>query len=160
MPEASTGASTGASTDVEQFVGRLVTISDRELDELMSSPSGGAVLDEIVRQMPGHFQPDLANGESAVVQYVITGGPGGVTNTYELRIHDGACEASSKLSAAKGPNVLKITTNRIRFVRAATGQIGSAKLAALYATRKIKIDGDLKFGGRVLSWFGIQQTAN
>lgn len=151
--------STGATADVAQIVGRLTTISDRELDQLMNSPSGSAVLDEIVRQMPEHFRAELANGEKAVVQYVITGGPGGVTNTYELRIHNGACDVSQELSAAKGPDVLKITVNRIRFVRAATGQIGSAKLAALYATRKIRIDGDLKFGGRVLSWFGIQPTA-
>jgi hypothetical protein len=150
--------SPGATTEVAQIVGRLTTISDRELDQLMNSSNGGAVLDEIVRQMPEHFQADLANGEKAVVQYVITGGPGGVTNTYELRIQDGTCEMSRVLSAAKGPDVLKITVNRVRFVRAATGQIGSAKLATLYATRKIKIDGDLKFGGRVLSWFGIQQT--
>lgn len=152
-------ASTDATKDIAQIVGGLTTISDRNLDDLMAGPNGSAVLDEIVREMREHFRPDLAGDESAVVQYVVTGGPADTTNTYELTIRGGRCEVSSELSAAKGPEVLKITVNRIRFVRAATGQIGSAKLAALYATRKIKIDGDLKFGGRVISWFGVQPTA-
>jgi SCP-2 sterol transfer family protein len=151
-------ASTGATTDIAQIVSGLTTISDRDLDDLMSGPNGSAVLDEIVREMREHFRADLAGDETAVVQYVITGGPDNATNTYQLTVRDGKCETSTELSAAKGPEVLKITVNRIRFVRAATGQIGAAKLAALYATRKIKIDGDLKFGGKVLTWFGVQPT--
>nr|MDT0663781.1 hypothetical protein [Micromonospora sp. DSM 115978] len=151
-------ASTGVTKEITEIVSGLTTISDRDLDNLMAGPNGGAVLDEIVRQMCAHFRADLAGSESAVVQYVVTGGPGDTTNTYELTIRDGRCESSPTLTDAKGPEVLKITVNRVRFVRAATGQIGSAKLSVLYATRKIKIDGDLKFGGRVLSWFGVEST--
>ncbi len=143
--------------DPAQIVASLATLSEREVEELMEGPAGRPVLDEIFRQMRDNFRPELAKGEDALVRFVITSRSGTPNDTYELRISNGSCtlDVESTAAAAKASKALSITTDRVRFVRVLTGQANGAKL---FLQRKIKIDGDLKFGGRVISWFGVAQT--
>jgi hypothetical protein len=149
---------TDATADPAQLTERLSALSEGGLEDLLNGPTGGETLDEIFRQMRDHFQPGLAGGEHAVARFVITGRPGGGEDTYALTVRDGVCELATELPAATGPDVITVTIDRVRFVRVILGQTSNTKLAALYAARRIKIDGDLKLGGRVVSWFGVPHT--
>jgi alkyl sulfatase BDS1-like metallo-beta-lactamase superfamily hydrolase len=145
------------TADPAKLVSALSAMSEREISDLIGGPSGEHVLDEIFRQMRDTFRPDQAGDESASVRFALTGGPGGSTRTYELRILDGACTLVTEPdagSATTADRSLTITTDRVRFVRVLTGQVSGAKL---FLTRKIKVDGDMKFGGKVMTWFGIKQ---
>ncbi|MCM3925064.1 SCP2 sterol-binding domain-containing protein [Frankia sp. AiPs1] len=146
------------TADPAKIVSGLSALSEREISDLLGGPAGAGVLDEIFRQMRSSFRPEQAQGENALVRFALTGGPGGSTRTYELRVVDGACTLATEPSAGSGAapadRALTITTDRVRFVRVLIGQVSGAKL---FITRKIKIDGDLKFGGQVMSWFEIKQ---
>lgn len=139
-----------ASTATRELVERLAKLPKSELETLMSGADGKGVLDGIFTQMVAHFDPAKAKGSSAVARYVITDGPTG-DDVYELRIHDGVCELAGRSDAA-GRHVLTITMNRVTFVRVLTGQSNAAKL---YLARKIKMDGDMKFGIKVVGWFDL-----
>jgi alkyl sulfatase BDS1-like metallo-beta-lactamase superfamily hydrolase len=147
-----TDASIGIGADPAEIARRLSEFSARELEELLTGPSGGAVLDEVFRQMRDHFRPELAKDADAFVSFVLTGGPDGSTTTYGLRVRDGACTLSSE-TGTDAAKTLTVTMDRVQFIRVLTGQVSGAKL---YLQRKVKISGDLKFGGRVISWFGVQ----
>jgi hypothetical protein len=147
------------TADPAKIVSGLSTMSEREISDLLAGPAGEGVLDEIFRQMRDTFRPEQAQGQNALVRFALTGGPGGSTRTYELHVVDGTCTLATEPtvaadSGAPAGRALTITTDRVRFVRVLTGQASGAKL---FLTRKIKIDGDLKFGGTVMSWFGIRQ---
>jgi hypothetical protein len=142
------------TTNPEKIVASLAALSERAQEELMYGPSGRAVLDEIFRQMRDTFRPELAKDEDALVRFVITNRTKAPDDIFELNIRDGMCTlaAPADTTAVKGAKVLSITMDRVRFVRVVTGQASGAKL---FLQRKIKINGDLKFGGRVISWFDI-----
>ena len=145
------------TTDPEQIVASLAALSERAVEELMYGPSGRTVLDEIFRQMRDTFRPELAKDEDALVRFIITNRTKAPDDTFELHIRNGACTLASPstTTAVKGAKVLSITMDRVRFIRVVTGQASGTKL---FLQRKIKINGDLKFGGRVISWFDIPQN--
>ncbi len=146
------------TADPAKIVSGLSALSEREISELLAGTAGEGILDEIFRQMRDTFRPEQAQGENALIRFALTGGPGGGTRAYELHIVDGTCvlaiEPPAGVGAAPADRALTITTDRVRFVRVLIGQVSGAKL---FITRKIKIDGDLKFGGKVMSWFGLKQ---
>jgi hypothetical protein len=146
------------TADPAQIVASLAALPERRVEEVMKGPAGRAVLGEIFRQMRDNFRPELAKGEDALVRFVITGHPDGSNDTYELRINDGVCTLggeSTTTTTTRTSKALSITMDRVRFVRVLTGRANGTKL---YLQRKIKIDGDLKFGGRVIGWFGVTET--
>ncbi|WP_462188932.1 MULTISPECIES: SCP2 sterol-binding domain-containing protein [unclassified Frankia] len=147
------------TADPAKLVSGLPAMSEREVSDLLGGPAGDAVLDEVFRQMRDTFRPEQAQEENALVRFVLNGGPGGAVRTYELRVADGVCTlatppAAGTPSESAGEQTLTIVTDRVRFVRVVSGQASGAKL---FLTRKIKINGDLKFGGRILSWFEIKK---
>ncbi|CAO5166126.1 Alkyl sulfatase-like hydrolase [Frankia sp. AiPs1] len=143
------------AADPAKLVTTLTGMSEREVSDVLASPVGNDVLDVIFQEMQANFRPEQAQGENALVRFDLTGGPGGETRTYELRIGNGQCALAHEASAAAAnEKQLKITTDRVRFIRVLTGQASGAKL---FLTRKIKVDGDMKFGGKVMSWFGVPQ---
>jgi alkyl sulfatase BDS1-like metallo-beta-lactamase superfamily hydrolase len=146
------------TVDPAQIVASLAALPERRVEELMRGPAGRAVLSEIFRQMRDNFQPESAKGEDALVRFVLTGHPDGADDTYELHINDGVCTLTAEFTSAvkvKTSRALTITMDRVRFVLVLTGRASGTKL---YLQRKIKIDGDLKFGGRVIGWFGVAST--
>jgi alkyl sulfatase BDS1-like metallo-beta-lactamase superfamily hydrolase len=146
------------NADPATVVDGLSSLSESQTEQVLRGPSGDAVLDELFARMRDSFQPETAKGEDAVVQFVLSGGPGGSTRRFVLTVRGGVCELSTDPAspiAPAGGRTVTIATDRVRLVRVVTGQANAAKL---YLTRKIKIDGDLKFGGRVVSWFGVSSN--
>ncbi len=146
------------TADPAKLVSSLADKSEREISDLLTGPAGDGVLDAIFRQMRDTFRPEQAEGENALVRFALGGGPGGAARTYDLRIIDGTCTLGTNAPADTGgvpaDRALTISTDRVRFVRVLIGQVSGAKL---FLTRKIKIDGDMKFGAKVMTWFGINQ---
>lgn len=143
------------NADPATLVDALGSLSESQTETVLRGPSGDAVLDELFARMRDSFQPEKTKGEDALVQFVLSGGPGGAARVYALAVHGAACELTIDPpggTAPGGGRTVTITTDRVRLVRVVTGQANAAKL---YLTRKIKIDGDLKFGGQVVSWFGV-----
>ncbi|CAO5252538.1 SCP2 sterol-binding domain-containing protein [Frankia sp. AgKG'84/4] len=146
------------TADPAKLVSTLADMSERQISDLLTGPAGDGVLDAIFRQMRDTFRPEQAEGENALVRFALGGGPGGAARTYDLRIIDGACtlgiNAPADTVGVPADRALTINTDRVRFVRVLIGQVSGAKL---FLTRKIKIDGDMKFGAKVMTWFGINQ---
>jgi hypothetical protein len=143
---------TGIGTDPAEIASRLAAFPDRELTALVKGPAGNDILDEVFRQIQDRFRPELAEGGDAFVRFVLTGGPADSRRTYGLLVRDGACTLSAEADTDT-TKTLTITIDRVRFARVITGRANGARL---YLLRQVKIDGDMKFGGRVLSWFDIQ----
>ncbi|WP_018636919.1 SCP2 sterol-binding domain-containing protein [Parafrankia elaeagni] len=147
------------NADPATLVDQLGSLSEPQTEELLRGPGGDAVLDALFARMRDSYEPakakGLDGGAQALVQFVLGGGPGGSTRTYVLTVQDAECglgiDPPGELAPAGGHTVT-IRTDRVRLVRIVTGQANPAKA---YLTRKIKIDGDLKFGGQVVSWFGV-----
>lgn len=151
-------ATVDLTADPAAVVEKLAALSEQQQEALLRAPSGDAVLDELFRQMRDRFEPDTAKDEEALARFVLTGGPGGSTRVYALRISGGACALTTGDAAVGEPadegRTVTVTTDRVRMVRIVTGQANAAKA---YLMRKIKIDGDLRFGGKVMSWFGVPE---
>ncbi|CUU55530.1 alkyl sulfatase [Frankia sp. CcI49] len=143
------------AADPATLVDRLASLSESQTEELLRGQRGDAVLDELFARMRDSFQPEKAGGEDALVQFELGGGPGGVTRVFALSIRAAVCELTIDPPGGAVPaddRTVTVRTDRVRLVRVVTGQANAAKL---FLTRKIKIDGDLKFGGQVVSWFGV-----
>lgn len=143
------------NADPATLVDGLASLSESQAEQLLRGPAGDAVLDELFTRMRDTFQPEKAGGADALVQFELSGGPGGSTRTFVLAVRGDVCDLSIDPPGALTPaggRTVTIRTDRVRLVRVVTGQANPAKL---YLTRKIRIDGDLKFGGQVVSWFGV-----
>ncbi|OAA24676.1 SCP-2 sterol transfer family protein [Frankia sp. EI5c] len=148
-------SSVDLTADPATLVDGLAALSERQTEEVLRGPNGDAFLDELFARMRDSFQPEKASGEDAQVQFELSGGPGGTTRTFVLAVRGAACELSIDPAGGLAPGggrTVTVRTDRVRLVRIVAGQANAAKL---YITRKVRIDGDLKFGGQVLSWFGV-----
>jgi putative sterol carrier protein len=64
-------------------------------------------------------------------------------------IRDGACAISKhEVESAK----VTVTLDGVRFIKLISGKADPTKW---FLSRKLKISGDMLFGGKVMSWFDI-----
>src|SRR5215213_5644788 len=88
-----------SSLDPAKFASLVKNASDAQLNEVLSGDLRTKVLDEIFRRMPGLFRPERAGNTEAVIHWIITGAPGGGSDTYELVIANGTCSLSETPAA-------------------------------------------------------------
>jgi alkyl sulfatase BDS1-like metallo-beta-lactamase superfamily hydrolase len=132
--------------ELAEFAGGF---SDAELADLMASPERTVLLDAFFGRMVANANPDKIKDQDAVIHFEITDRPDGGTDRYELVVRDGACTVTR--NAGETARVT-VALDGPRFVRVASGKADGAKL---FLRRKIRINGDLVFGGRVFSWFDV-----
>ncbi|ONH31210.1 SCP2 sterol-binding domain-containing protein [Pseudofrankia asymbiotica] len=132
---------------LEQLVSYTAGLSDASLEDLMSGPERSVLLDEYLDRMAKQADPNKIKDQNAVVHFHITDRPGGGADNYEMVIRDGACVINRQpVENAK----VTVTLDGVRFVKLISGTADPTKM---FLTRKLKISGDMIFGGKVLGWF-------
>ncbi|MBL7493863.1 SCP2 sterol-binding domain-containing protein [Frankia sp. AgB1.9] len=138
-----------AAFSLEELVAYTGGLSDAALTEVMSGPERTTLLDEYFGRIARQAIPEKIKGQDAVVHFHITERPDGGVDYYEMVVRDGACTISKQVvESAK----VTVTLDGVRFVKLISGKADPTKW---FLTRKLKISGDMIFGGKVMSWFDI-----
>lgn len=140
-----------ASIGPKEFAQLVKSTPDSKIAEAMAGDSRGKILDEVFNRMPSLFRPEKAGSTSAVIHWIITGGPGG-NDTYETVIENGACTVTSQ--PAREPK-LAMTMDPVTFLKVVSGD-GNPMM--MFMTGKIKAKGDLGLAANVAKLFDIPKA--
>ena len=141
-----------ASIGPKEFAQLVKTTPDSKIAEVMSSDARGKILDEVFNRMPTLFRADRAGSTQAVIHWIITGGAGGASDTYETVIENGACTVTS--APAREPK-LAMTMDPVTFLKVVSGD-GNPMM--MFMTGKIKAKGDLGLAAQVAKLFDIPKA--
>ncbi|HET6531899.1 MAG TPA: SCP2 sterol-binding domain-containing protein [Actinoplanes sp.] len=138
-----------ASIGPKEFAQLVKTTPDATLAAVMTGDSRGKILDEVFDRMPTLFRADRAGSTQAVIHWIITGGAGGNSDTYETVIENGTCTVTSQ--PARDPK-LAMTMDPVTFLKVVSGD-GNPMM--MFMTGKIKAKGDLGLAAQVAKLFDI-----
>jgi hypothetical protein len=138
-----------ASIGPKEFAQLVKSTPDSTIAEVMRSDDRGKILDEVFNRMPTLFRADRAGATQAVVHWLITGGAGGGTDTYETVIENGACTVTNE--PVREPK-LAMTMGPVEFLKVVSGD-GNPMM--MFMTGKIKAKGDLALAAQIAKLFDI-----
>ena len=138
-----------SSIGPKEFAQLVKTTPDSRLAEVMAGDTRSKILDEVFNRMPTLFRADKAGNTSAVIHWILTGGPGGSSDTYETVIENGACTVTNQ--ATRDPK-LAMTMEPVTFLKVVSGD-GNPMM--MFMTGKIKAKGDLALAAQVAKLFDI-----
>jgi putative sterol carrier protein len=139
-----------AAVDPAAFVRAVAETPDDQLAAGMADEQVRAVvLDGIFGQMASHFDASKAADTDAVLEWRITGKPGGGHDRYQVVVKGGACTVEK--DGAHAPRVT-FTLAPVDFLKLVTG---NEEGPAMFMTGRLKIDGDVMFAAGVQSLFRI-----
>jgi putative sterol carrier protein len=138
-----------ASIEPAEFTRLVKSTPDARLAEVMAGEHRTAILGEIFGRFPKQFRADRAGSTSAVIQWVVGGGPDGGSDTYQVVIEDGACTTSS--NADREPR-LTITVGAVDFLKVVSG---AGNPMMLFMTGKLKAKGDLGLAANIANLFDL-----
>lgn len=130
-----------------EFVSLIKGMSDQEIRDDFAGEHRGPLLDAIFARFPHQFRPDKAGDRTARIAFRVTGGPGGSSDTYGVRIDRGTCSVDP--SAAQSPD-LSLMLGPAEFLRLITG---TGNPAMMFIMGKVKARGDLSIAPGLASWF-------
>jgi putative sterol carrier protein len=136
----------------KEFAQLVKTTPDSKLAEVMGGESRGKILDEVFGRMPTLFRADKAGATTAVIHWILTGGAGGTSDTYETVIENGACTVTNQ--PARDPK-LAMTMDPVTFLKVVSGD-GNPMM--MFMTGKIKAKGDLALAAQVAKLFDIPKA--
>ena len=136
----------------KEFAQLVKTTPDSKLAEVMAGDARGKILDEVFGRMPTLFRADKAGNTSAVIHWILTGGAGGTTDTYETVIENGACTVTNQ--PVREPK-LAMTMDPVTFLKVVSGD-GNPMM--MFMTGKIKAKGDLALAAQVAKLFDIPKA--
>ncbi len=138
-----------ASIGPKEFAQLVKSTPDSKIAEVMASESRGKILDEVFNRMPTLFRADRAGATQAVIHWIITGGAGGASDTYETVIENGACTVTNQ--PARDPK-LAMTMDPVTFLKVVSGD-GNPMM--MFMTGKLKAKGDLGLAANIPNLFDI-----
>ncbi|GAA0536419.1 hypothetical protein GCM10010172_17190 [Paractinoplanes ferrugineus] len=141
-----------ASIGPKEFAQLVKSTPDSQIAEVMAGDSRNKILDEVFNRMPTLFRAEKAGNTTAVIHWVITGGAGGTSDTYETVIENGACTVTNK--PEREPK-LAMTMDPVTFLKVVSGD-GNPMM--LFMTGKIKAKGDLALAANVAKLFDIPKA--
>ena len=138
-----------ASIEPAEFTRLVKSTPDARLAEVMAGEHRTTILDEIFARFPKQFRADRAGSTSAVIHWVVGGGPGGGSDTYQVVIEDGACTTSSNTD--RDPR-LTISVGAVDFLKVVSG---AGNPMMLFMTGKLKAKGDLGLAANIANLFDL-----
>ncbi|GAA0473992.1 hypothetical protein Ade02nite_74440 [Paractinoplanes deccanensis] len=141
-----------ASIGPKEFAQLVKSTPDSKIAEVMAGENRTKILDEVFNRMPTLFRPEKAGSTQAVIHWVITGGAGGASDTYETVIENGACTVTNQ--PARDPK-LTMTMDAVTFLKVVSGD-GNPMM--LFMTGKVKAKGDLGLAANVAKLFDIPKA--
>jgi putative sterol carrier protein len=136
----------------KEFAQLVKSTPDSKLAEVMAGDARTKILDEVFNRMPTLFRAEKAGSTSAVIHWIITGGAGGASDTYETVIENGACTVTNK--PERDPK-LAMTMDPVTFLKVVSGD-GNPMM--MFMTGKIKAKGDLGLAANVAKLFDIPKA--
>ncbi|MBW3664607.1 MAG: SCP2 sterol-binding domain-containing protein, partial [Actinobacteria bacterium] len=139
----------GALDDItpDQFADMMKTSSDEDVLQAIRTVGTGQVLGRVFKGFEERFLADKASGVEAVMQFVVA--DEGDAHHHVVTIRDGSCTASP--GQADDPRVT-LRLGLLDFLKLVSGQ---ANGPALFMAGKLKIQGDLMFAPRIMSYFEV-----
>ncbi|MEV4346544.1 SCP2 sterol-binding domain-containing protein [Actinoplanes sp. NPDC049596] len=141
-----------ASIGPKEFAQLVKSTPDSKIAEVMAGENRTKILDEVFNRMPTLFRPEKAGATQAVIHWVITGGAGGASDTYETVIENGACTVTNQ--PVRDPK-LTMTMDAVTFLKVVSGD-GNPMM--LFMTGKVKAKGDLGLAANVAKLFDIPKA--
>lgn len=135
-----------------EFARLVKTTPEAEMRQLLEGAQRREILDGIFARMPESFRPGRAAGLDAVIQWTITGGANG-SDTYEIRIADGAC-TTSPATGTTHPT-LAITVAPVDFVKVVSG---NANPVLMFMSGKLKAKGDMMLAVNIPNLFEVPKA--
>jgi putative sterol carrier protein len=130
-----------------EFVALVKRTSDKEVEADFGGEHREELLDSVFGRFPQQFRPDKAGDRSARIDFRITGGPGGGSDTYAVVVEGGECRVD------KGPDVepdLSLMMGPAEFLKLVTG---TGNPAMMFMMGKIKARGDVGLATGLANWF-------
>ena len=140
-----------ANIDPAEFAKLVKNTPDAQLAGLLEGEHRKTILDGIFTRMPESFRPEKAGNTNTTIQWTITGGGNG-SDTYEVRIADGACETGPPTTSAPK---LAITVAPVDFVKVVSG---NANPVMMFMSGKLKAKGDLSIAASIQNLFAIPKA--
>ena len=140
-----------SSIGPKEFAQLVKSTPDSQIAEVMAGDARTKILDEVFNRMPSLFRPEKAGSTSAVIHWIISGGPNG-SDTYETVIENGACTVTNQ--PAREPK-LAMTMDPVTFLKVVSGD-GNPMM--MFMTGKIKAKGDLGLAANVAKLFDIPKA--
>jgi hypothetical protein len=140
-----------SSIGPKEFAQLVKTTPDSQIAEVMSGDARTKILDEVFNRMPTLFRPEKAGNTSAVIHWIVTGGPNG-SDTYETVIENGACTVTNQPARE---SKLAMTMDPVTFLKVVSGD-GNPMM--MFMTGKIKAKGDLGLAANVAKLFDIPKA--
>jgi hypothetical protein len=141
-----------ASVSPTEFAQLVKATPDSELQNLLDGDLRQPILRSIFTRMPESFRPDRAGSTSAVIHWIVTGGPDG-SDTYEVRIADGTCETTEQ-PGTDAPS-LAITVAPLDFVKVVSG---NGNPVMMFMTGRLKAKGDLALAANIQHIFAVPKA--
>ena len=136
--------------NAEEFARDLASLTDEQLDELMSGPLREQILAEVFSRMEHHFRGDVAGATEGVIWWRIGGHADGGHAEYETVIAAGVCTVREGFAADSAR--VTFTIGGPDFLRLVTGHAAGP---TLFMTGKLRIEGDMMFAAGTASLFRI-----
>lgn len=133
----------------KEFTQLVKSTPDSKITEVMASEKRTKILEEVFQRMPSLFRADRAGDTATVIHWVITGGPGDSTDTYETVIENKTCTVTSE--PTREPK-LAMTMGGLTFLKIVSG---SGNPVTLFMTGKIKTKGDITLATTIPKLFDI-----
>ena len=130
-----------------EFVATVKKASDGEIRDAFAGEHREALLDAIFERFPGQFRADKAGDRTARIDFRVTGGPGGSSDTYAVIVDQGTC------TIEKAPTVepqLSLMAGPAEFLKLIAG---TGNAAMMFMMGKIKARGDLGLASALANWF-------
>ena len=140
---------TFAAMSASEFAQTVKKASDKEINTVMGGDHRESILDAIFTRFPSLFNPEKAKGADARVNWRITGGPDGGSDTYAVVVKDGTC------TVEKHPTVEPTTSIMLGPAEFAKLIPGSGNPTMMVMTGKVKARGDLSVAMAFQNWFDL-----
>lgn len=141
--------STLASIGPAEFNRLVKETPDPQLAEVMAGEHRKGILDKIFSRFPELFRPDRAGSTSAVIHWVVGGGPDGSSDTYQVVIEKGTCTTSA--IADQDPR-LTILLGAVEFLKVVSG---AGNPMMMFMSGKLKAKGDLGLAANIANLFDL-----
>jgi putative sterol carrier protein len=138
-----------ASIEPAEFAQLVKSTPDGKLAEVMAGAHRKTILDEIFGRFPKQFRADRAGSTSAVIHWVIAGGPDGGSDTYQVVIDNGTCTTSA--TADQDPR-LTVSVGGADFLKVISG---AGNPMMLFMSGKLKAKGDLGLAANIGNLFDL-----
>ena len=138
--------------DAGQFARLVADLPDEQIAEIINSDLRDQILDEIIRRMEEHFDPEKSADVEEIVNFVITGETDDATATYQVIITNGTCATSKEITEKPG---LVLTLDGVNFLKLAADAVPGM---TLYLDGKLKIDGNMIKATRLTGLFAMPEA--